>query len=98
MNYGRDSCARRAIPGKHGGLNQSDESARDDDASREAAPTATILRISAGFDLDTVLSEVVGSVQALTRACGVIGAADQALPVNLGPVLRPGAVSLRAFL
>ena len=59
-------------------MGQSDETARDDDASREAALTAAILRIGASLDLDTVLEEVVESARALTGAAyGVIATVDE---------------------
>ena len=49
-----------------------------DDAARDAALTAAILRIGASLDLDTVLREVVESARALTGAAyGVIATVDE---------------------
>ena len=46
-------------------MGQSEETARNDDASREAALSVAILRISASLDLDTVLEVVVESARAM---------------------------------
>ena len=68
-----DETVRDDIPHETG------KTARDDDASREAALTTAILRIGASLDLDTVLNEVVESARALTGAAyGVIATADEA--------------------
>ena len=73
-----DGPPRRALVGEDVTLGQSDETAQDD-ASREAALTAAILRIGASLDLDTVLGKVVEAARALTGAAyGVIATADAA--------------------
>ena len=64
---------------RDGAPHETGEPGREDGVSREAALTATILRIGASLDLDTVLNEVVESARALTDAAyGVIATVDEA--------------------
>ncbi|MDE0695199.1 MAG: response regulator [Boseongicola sp.] len=68
-----DGTTRDRVPRASG------ETAGEEDASREAALTAAMLRIGASLDLDTVLREVVEGARVLTGAAyGAIATVDRA--------------------